>query len=56
VHDAPARLHRGGWLLFEHGWNQGEASRALLREAGYAEVFTAQDLEQRDRVSGGRFG
>ncbi|SHL72503.1 peptide chain release factor N(5)-glutamine methyltransferase [Rhodanobacter sp. OK091] len=56
VHDAPARLHPGGWLLFEHGWNQGEASRALLQEAGYAEVFTAQDLEQRDRVSGGRFG
>jgi len=56
VHDAPARLHPGGWLLFEHGWNQGEASRALLQEAGYAEVFTAQDLERRDRVSGGRFG
>jgi release factor glutamine methyltransferase len=56
VRDAPAQLHPGGWLLFEHGWNQGEASRALLQEAGYAEVFTAQDLEQRDRVSGGRFG
>ncbi|MES2313741.1 MAG: peptide chain release factor N(5)-glutamine methyltransferase [Pseudomonadota bacterium] len=56
VRDAPARLHPGGWLLFEHGWNQGEASRALLQEAGYAEVFTAQDLERRDRVSGGRFG
>jgi release factor glutamine methyltransferase len=56
VRDAPARLHPGGWLLFEHGWNQGEASRALLQEAGYAEVFTVQDLERRDRVSGGRFG
>ena len=44
----------GGWLLFEHGWNQGEACRALLEAAGYREVFTAKDLEQRDRVSGGR--
>jgi release factor glutamine methyltransferase len=56
VRDVPAHLHPGGWLLFEHGWNQGAASRALLHEAGYIEVFTAQDLEQRDRVSGGRLG
>lgn len=53
---AGARDHLapGGWLLFEHGWNQGAAVRALLEAAGYREVFTAQDLEQRDRVSGGR--
>lgn len=51
---ARAHLEPGGWLLFEHGWNQGEAARGLLRDAGYAEVFTARDLEQRDRVSGGR--
>ena len=54
VADAPAHLEAGGWLLFEHGWNQGDAARALLSEAGYAQVFTAQDLEARDRVSGGR--
>ncbi len=54
VADARAHLEPGGWLLFEHGWNQGEAARALLQAAGYAEVFTAQDLERRDRVSGGR--
>jgi release factor glutamine methyltransferase len=47
-------LAPGGWLLFEHGWDQGEAARALLQAAGYAGVFTAQDLEARDRVSGGR--
>ena len=54
VGDAPVHLVPGGWLLFEHGWNQGEACRALLTAAGFAEVFTAQDLEQRDRVTGGR--
>ncbi len=54
VRDARAHLHPGGWLLFEHGWNQGAAVRALLAESGYTEVFTAQDLELRDRVSGGR--
>jgi release factor glutamine methyltransferase len=54
VSDAPEHLEVGGWLLFEHGWNQGDAVRALLDAAGYTEVFTAKDLEQRDRVSGGR--
>lgn len=54
VAGARAHLEAGGWLLFEHGWNQGEAARVLLREAGYAQVFTAADLEARDRVSGGR--
>ncbi|MGH8157835.1 MAG: peptide chain release factor N(5)-glutamine methyltransferase [Rhodanobacter sp.] len=53
VREARAHLQPGGWLLFEHGWNQGAAARALLVEAGYADVFTGQDLEQRDRVSGG---
>ena len=53
VVDAIPCLRPGGWLLFEHGWKQGEAARALLQAAGYADVFTAQDLEGRDRVSGG---
>jgi release factor glutamine methyltransferase len=56
VRDARAHLHPDAWLLFEHGWNQGAAARTLLIEAGYAEAFTAQDLESRDRVSGGRLG
>ena len=53
VVDARMHLEPGGWLLFEHGWNQGPVARALLHQAGYAEVFTAPDLERRDRVSGG---
>ena len=53
VRDARAHLKIDGWLLFEHGWNQGDAARALLHDAGSTEVFTEQDLEQRDRVSGG---
>ncbi|WP_445144474.1 peptide chain release factor N(5)-glutamine methyltransferase [Dyella sp. Tek66A03] len=56
VADARAHLEAGGWLMMEHGWHQGEAVRSVLLGAGYAEVFTAVDLEQRDRVSGGRKG
>jgi release factor glutamine methyltransferase len=53
VAGARAHLAPEGWLLFEHGWDQGAAARRLLEAAGYREVFTAQDLEQRDRVTGG---
>lgn len=54
VDAARAHLHPGGWLLLEHGWNQGPAVCELLRLAHYAEVFTSRDLERRDRVSGGQ--
>ncbi len=54
VAGAPAHLRDGGWLLIEHGWDQGPAIRALLAQAGFGEVSTAVDLEHRDRVSLGR--
>jgi release factor glutamine methyltransferase len=54
VRDAPAHLQDGGWLLLEHGHDQGEAVRALLAGAGFTEVETAQDLAGRDRVGLGR--
>ena len=52
--DSPAHLAPGGWLLLEHGWDQGAAVRALLAAAGLVEVATVRDLEQRDRISLGR--
>ncbi|QOY62300.1 peptide chain release factor N(5)-glutamine methyltransferase [Lysobacter sp. H21R4] len=54
IGDAPALLASGGWLLLEHGLDQGNAVRALMREAGLGELETVLDLEQRDRVSLGR--
>lgn len=51
---APSHLLVGGWLLLEHGWDQGEAIRALLTAAGFIYVATETDLEQRDRVTLGR--
>lgn len=54
VADAPRHLVPGGWLLFEHGWTQGDAVRALLRDAGFVDVATHRDLEDRDRVTLGR--
>ncbi len=51
---APGHLQPGGWLLLEHGWDQGDAVRALMESANFVEVSTARDLEDRDRVTLGR--
>lgn len=55
VAGAEVHLRDGGWLLLEHGFEQGAAVRELLAAHGYGGVFTKHDLEGRDRVSGGRF-
>jgi len=54
VMDAPAHLEPGGWLLVEHGYDQGAAVRDLLQRAGLTDVHTEQDLEHRERVGAGR--
>lgn len=54
VAQAPAHLEAGGWLLLEHGLEQGRAVRALLRGAGFEQVETRRDLEARERISLGR--
>ena len=51
---APAHLQPDGWLLLEHGPDQGSAVRELLSRAGFEAVETRTDLEQRERVTLGR--
>ena len=50
---ARGRLRAGGWLLFEHGWQQADAVAAILREAGFESVQTRRDIEDRPRCTGG---
>ncbi|WP_429011331.1 peptide chain release factor N(5)-glutamine methyltransferase [Aeromonas allosaccharophila] len=51
VAHAPAYLLTDGWLLLEHGWDQGEAVRQVLRDSGYREVATVRDYGDNDRVT-----
>jgi release factor glutamine methyltransferase len=51
---APAHLKPGGWLLLEHGYDQGEAVAALLQGAGFAAVEVLGDLQGHDRVALGQ--
>lgn len=42
-----------GWLVFEHGYDQGAAVQQALQQAGFKDCFTQQDLNGHDRISGG---
>lgn len=48
---APAHLFDGGWLMLEHGFDQGAAVRQLFAAAGWQQIATRQDYGGHDRVS-----
>jgi release factor glutamine methyltransferase len=54
VEQTPHHAVPGGWLLFEHGHDQGGRARALLAAAGYRDIVTRRDGAGIERVSGGR--
>lgn len=54
VDGSPRYLTPGGWLMFEHGYNQAARARDLLMAAGFEQVETWRDLAGIERVSGGR--
>jgi len=54
VAGAPRHLIPGGWLLLEHGDQQGEAVRHLLADRGFVDVATFHDFAGLDRCTEGR--
>lgn len=48
-------LKEGGWLAFEHGFDQGEGVRAIFREYQYQTIKTRQDYHGHERVTFGQF-
>jgi release factor glutamine methyltransferase len=55
AHEAPSHLVTGGSLLLEHGYDQGDAVRRILRGQGFSEVNTLADLAGNDRLTIGVF-
>ena len=47
-------LNAGGWLMFEHGYDQAERVRQLMQQAGFAGVSSVRDLSGIERVTMGR--
>ncbi len=54
AHAAREHLTPGGWLLLEHGYDQGPAVRDILATQGYGELATHTDLSGHERVTLGR--
>ncbi|MGL5947642.1 MAG: peptide chain release factor N(5)-glutamine methyltransferase [Aeromonas sp.] len=48
---APQFLTTDGWLLLEHGWQQGAAVRDLFAAAGYRQICTEKDFGGNERVT-----
>jgi release factor glutamine methyltransferase len=54
IAQAAAHLRAAGWLLLEHGSDQGDSVRSAMQQCGYQELFTERDLAGLPRVSGCR--
>ena len=55
IKHSPRYLTDDGWLVVEHGFNQGSAVRNLFVSAGFAEVVTQRDYSQLERVTLGQW-
>ncbi|MDH4133729.1 MAG: peptide chain release factor N(5)-glutamine methyltransferase [Gammaproteobacteria bacterium] len=51
--EAPAHLAPGGWLLVEHGFDQGTAVRDIFSAAGFRRVTCHRDIAGLDRMTEG---
>lgn len=55
ISQSSAYLNTNGWLVIEHGYNQGQAVRDLMCAAGFSKVATQQDYNHLDRVTLGQY-
>lgn len=55
IEQAPGHLKANGWLLLEHGHDQASAVQALMRQRGFAQVQSRQDLAGIERCTGGQW-
>lgn len=54
-HRAPDFLLPGGWLLLEHGYDQGAAVRQMLSRRGYLAVASGDDYGGNERMTWGQW-
>lgn len=55
IKDSVDHIDCGGHLLFEIGYDQGEAVSELMKQAGYSSVIVKKDLAGLDRVVSGMY-
>ncbi|WP_457913954.1 peptide chain release factor N(5)-glutamine methyltransferase [Candidatus Gillettellia adelgis] len=55
AYQAPKYLQPQGWLLLEHGWQQGKNVRTLLLSVGFTSIATYRDYGNNERVTLGQW-
>lgn len=56
IDNAPQHLLAGGFLILEHGFDQGAAVRKQLRHKGFTAIATHHDLAGHERATLARWG
>ena len=54
VQQARHYMRPNGWLLIEHGYQQGQTVRQLFEQSGYVAITTLRDLSDNERVTMGK--
>lgn len=54
IQHAPNYLENSGWLLVEHGYNQGDRVARLFEQQGYIQITTHRDLAGLPRITVGK--
>jgi release factor glutamine methyltransferase len=54
-HSSVNFLEKDGYLLIEHGYNQGSQVREIFKAAGFLSVETKKDYAEQDRVTLGQY-
>jgi len=54
ISNAGRYLNKGGWLVIEHGFDQAQAVRSLLKNNGFINIKTRRDYAGVDRVTMGK--
>ncbi|ENU80210.1 protein-(glutamine-N5) methyltransferase, release factor-specific [Acinetobacter sp. ANC 3789] len=49
-------LNPQGWVVLEHGYDQGVAVRGIFLQAGFSQIRTVQDYGKNDRVTLAQWG
>ncbi|MHA3054891.1 peptide chain release factor N(5)-glutamine methyltransferase [Acinetobacter sp. ANC 4633] len=56
INQAVSWLNPQGWVVLEHGYDQGAAVRDLFVQAGFSQIRTVQDYGKNDRVTLAQWG
>ena len=55
IQQGKKHLTLDGWVVLEHGYDQGDAVQKIFKEAGYKQVRTVKDYGGNDRVTLGQW-